>query len=153
MIDDVAAGHAGSLRRAVYEVLFLCCVIFLLGRIGHNFFWSSFLAPIVGSAAEAEPLLTIDFYIPALLFLVIWSVVLVVMFTSGLRRHLRRRVRDFAESMAGTTLMHGLFPSLEETCHRIEADNELLSQLLDDTRSFRRRLAGVAPALGGRRDT
>lgn len=151
VINGVAAGHAGSLRRAAYEVLFLAYVFFLLGRVGHNFFWSSFLAPIVGSAAESEPLLTVDFYIPALLFLIIWSVVLVLMFTSGLRRSLRRRVRGFAESMAGTTLMHGLFPSLEETCRRIEVDNEQLSQLLDDTQSFRRSLAGVTPALGGRR--
>ena len=94
-----------------------------------------------------------DFYIPALLFLVIWSVLLLVMFTTGLRRELNRHIRDFAESMAGTTLTRGLFPSLDETCRRIDTDSEHLSQLLDETQAFRRSLAGVSPLLGGRRAT
>ncbi|MEO2035446.1 MAG: GTPase domain-containing protein [Planctomycetaceae bacterium] len=151
VIDDVAARHSGVFRRAIYELLFLAYVIFLLGRVGHNFFWSSFLAPLLGNGRGPEPLLSVDFYIPALLFLIIWSVVLVVMFAAGLRRSLRRHVRGFAESMAGSKLMHGLFPSLETACHRIDIDSDELSQLLDDTQSFRRSLAGISPALGGRR--
>lgn len=151
VIDDVAERQSGVFRRFMYEILFLAFVLFLLGRIGHNFFWSSFLAPMLGSTTEPEPLLTVDFYIPALLFLAIWSVFLVVMFTAGLRRGLSRHVRTLAESMAGSTLMHGLFPSLESCCHEIEADNESLTQLLEETQAFRRSLAGVTPLLGGRR--
>ena len=151
VIDDVAERHSGILRRAGYELLFMAYVAFLLGRIGHNFFWSSFLAPVLGRTAEAEPLLTVDFYIPALLFMAIWSVLLVVMFTAGLRRGLNNHVRDFAESMAGSTMMHGLFPSLEHACNDIEHDSEQLSLLLEDTQSFRRTLARVTPLLGGRR--
>ncbi|MCH2200888.1 MAG: GTPase domain-containing protein [Fuerstiella sp.] len=152
VVDDVVNGRSGLLRRTFYELLSLAYLAFLLGRIGYNFFWSSFLAPVLGRVTEPEPLMTVDFYIPALLFLVIWSVVLVVMFTAGLRRGLDRHVRGLAESMAGSRLMHGLFPSLDEVCHSIEADNQALSQLLDDTRSFRRSLAGVSSAFGGRRE-
>jgi HPt (histidine-containing phosphotransfer) domain-containing protein len=153
VIDEVADRHSGVLRRMAYEVLFLAYVVFLLGRIGHNFFWTSFLAPILGFGADPEPLHTVDFYIPALLFLIIWSLVLVVMFTAGLRQGLNRHIRGFAESMARSTLMHGLFPSLEDTCHRIETDSDRLSQLLDETQAFRRSVAGVAPLLGGRRES
>ncbi len=151
VIDDVADGQSGVLRRMIYELLLLAYLVFLLGRIGHNFFWSSFLAPVLGRVAELEPLLTVDFYMPALLFLIIWSVLLVVMFTAGLRRGLNRHVRGFAESMAGSTLVHGLFPSLEGTCDQIATDSDRLSHLLEETQSFRRSLAGVSPLLGGRR--
>ncbi len=151
VIDDVAERHSGLLRRMFYELAFLAYLVFLLGRIGHNFFWSSFLAPVLGATTEAEPLLTVDFYIPALLFLLIWAVLLIVMFTAGLRRGLNQHIRGFAESMAGATLMHGLFPSLESCCQHIEHDNEQVSQLLEETQSFRRSLAGVPPRLGGRR--
>jgi hypothetical protein len=151
VIDDVADRQSGIVRRTIYEILFLAYLVFLLGRIGHNFFWSSFLAPILGHVAEPEPLLTVDFYIPALLFMMIWSALLVVMFTAGLRRGLNRHVRGFAESMAGSTLIHGLFPSLEGACTSIETDSDRLSDLLEETQSFRRTLAGVSPLLGGRR--
>ena len=153
VIDHVAHRFSGVWRRMFFEVVFLAYVVFLLGRIGYNFFWSSFLAPIIGDRPEPEALLTVDFYIPALLFLVIWSVLLLVMFTTGLRRELNRHIRDFAESMAGTTLTRGLFPLLDETCRRIDTDSEHLSQLLDETQAFRRSLAGVSPLLGGRRAT
>ena len=151
VIDDVADRQSGIVRRTSYEILFLAYLVFLLGRIGHNFFWSSFLAPILGDVAEPELLLAVDFYIPALLFMMIWSALLVGMFTAGLRRALNRHVRGFAESMAGSTLTHGLFPSLERACASIKTDSDRLSDLLEDTQSFRRTLAGVSPLLGGRR--
>ena len=151
VIDDVTDSQSGIVRRTIYEILFLAYLVFLLARIGHNFFWSSFLAPILGHVAEPELLLTVDFYIPALLFMMIWSAVLVGMFTAGLRRTLNRHVRGFAESMAGSTLTHGLFPSLERACTSIKADSNRLSDLLEETQSFRRTLAGVSPLLGSRR--
>ena len=152
IIEDVANGHSGMLRRMAYELFGMTYVAFVLGRIGYNFFWSSFMAPVLGSVLEPEPLLTVDFYIPALLFLIIWSVALVVLFTSGLRRRLDRHVRGFAESMADLRVMRGLFPSLEESCRRIETDNQTLAQLLDDTASFRRSVARGESVLGGRRE-
>ena len=77
---------------------------------------------------------------------------LVVVFTAGLRRGLRQHVRTFAESLAGSTVLHGLFPSLETACTEIVADSEAVSDLLERTQSFRRRLAGTSSQLGGRRE-
>ncbi len=51
LIEQLAEQNCSALTRYRYEVLFLLYVVFVVGRIGHNFFWSSFLAPIVGKAS------------------------------------------------------------------------------------------------------
>ncbi|MCA9051746.1 MAG: GTPase domain-containing protein, partial [Planctomycetaceae bacterium] len=115
-IEDLAAANSDLGTRMKYEIAFLVYVVFVLARIGHNFFWSSFLSPILGLRTTAEPLLSIDFYIPALIFLVIWSGILVGLFTWSMRKGLTRRVQALAQTMAESRLLHGLFPSLEDAC-------------------------------------
>ena len=145
--------NSSPFTRFRYEVLFMAFILFLVGRIGHNFFWSSFLAPMVGMASESKPLLTVDFYIPALIFLVIWSGFLVTMFTWKLRSGLTKRVQQFAQSMAESRLLHGLFPNLESTCQSVQQDSQTLTSLLDQTESFRHNLADTTFGfLGHRRE-
>ncbi|MEZ6062328.1 MAG: GTPase domain-containing protein [Planctomycetaceae bacterium] len=152
LIEDLAAKNCGWLIRAWYETLLLLYVVFLLVRVGYNFFWASFLGPILGFQESQAELLKVDFYIPAVLFLVIWSAVLVTAFTWRLRRGLTRRVREFAQTMADSRLAHGLFPSLEATCSRIETDSDRVTALLEQTTAFRHNLAtSNAGFLGGRR--
>ena len=153
VIEELSMINSSPFTRFRYEVLFIAFILFLVGRIGHNFFWSSFLAPMVGTATEAKPLLTVDFYIPALIFLVIWSGFLVTMFTWKLRSGLTKRVQQFSQSMAESRLLHGLFPNLESTCQRIQQDSQTLTSLLDQTESFRHNLADTASGfLGHRRE-
>jgi hypothetical protein len=102
----------------------------------------------MGRTEAAEELLTVDFYVPATLFLVIWSVLLVAMFTSKLRRGLRQRVISFAEDMAGSQLAHGLFPSLEQTTDAVLNDSDEVDSLLNQTQSLRSRLAISGSGLG-----
>ncbi|MCA9034958.1 MAG: GTPase domain-containing protein [Planctomycetaceae bacterium] len=150
LIEELAASHCGWLTRARYETLFLLYVVFLIARIGHNFFWSSFLKPLVSDAGHSEPLLTIDFYVPAMIFLLLWSGVLVLGFTWRLRRGLTARIRQLAQSMADVRLVNGLFPGLESEVHRVKQDQQQLAKLAEQTSSFRRRLADSASFLGGR---
>jgi hypothetical protein len=153
VIEELSMINSSPFTRFRYEVLFIAFILFLVGRIGHNFFWSSFLAPMVGTATEAKPLLTVDFYIPALIFLVIWSGFLVTMFTWKLRSGLTKRVQQFAQSMAESRLLHGLFPNLESTCQSVQQDSQTLTSLLDQTESFRHNLADTASGfLGHRRE-
>jgi hypothetical protein len=153
VIEELSMINSSPFTRFRYEVLFIAFILFLVGRIGHNFFWSSFLAPMVGTATEAKPLLTVDFYIPALIFLVIWSGFLVTMFTWKLRSGLTNRVQQFAQSMAESRLLHGLFPNLESTCQSVQQDSQTLTSLLDQTESFRHNLADTASGfLGHRRE-
>ena len=100
-----------------------------------------FLQPIFGQEPGEAKLLTIDFYIPALIFLIIWSVVLVTAFTARLRKGLKGRIEEFAESTADSQLLHGLFPGVESTCEQISADDQKLTSLLNQTTEFRNDLA------------
>ncbi len=151
LIEELAARHCGWLTRIRYEVLLMLYVVFLIGRIGYNFFWSSFLAPLISQNRVAEPLLSIDFYVPAVIFLVIWSAMLVLAFTWRLRNGLNERIRSLAQSMADSRLMNGLFPSLEMATRQIGLDHQKLISLRERMSVFRKRLAGATPFLGGRR--
>lgn len=153
VIEKLAASSSHWFTRVRYDILLLAYVVFLLGRIGYNFFWTSFLGPMLASDMEPQSLLTVDFYIPALLFLVIWSFLLVTMFTWKLRRGLTARVHKFAQQMAESQLAHGLFPKLEASCRHVLADSQRLNGLLESTTSFRKNIADPSAGfLGGRRD-
>lgn len=151
VIEELSTANSSAFTRFRYEVLFMAFILFLIGRIGYNFFWSSFLGPMLGGSDQGQPLLTIDFYIPALIFLVMWSGFLVTMFTWKLRSGLTKRVQDFAQSMAESRLLNGLFPKLEHTCQRIQQDNRTLTSLLEQTESFRHNLADTNSGFLGRR--
>lgn len=151
-IEELAQARSGWFTRLTYETLLMIYIAFLLGRIGYNFFWTTFLGPATGAMASKEELLRVDFYIPALLFLVIWSGSLVAAFTMKLRRGLTSRVQEFAQAMADSRLIHGLFPRLEQTCRQIEADDAELAALSSRTSDFRAKLAsGDSGFLGARK--
>ncbi len=153
LIEELAEQHCTKLIQYRYEGLFLLYVTFLIGRVGYNFFWSSFLAPILGARAEAEPLLAVDFYIPAVLFLVLWSGLLVMIFIWNLRQGLSERIYQLAQSMVETRISEGLFPALEATCHEIAQEDRSLTELLEQTSRFRRHLAESTAFLGSQRRT
>jgi ABC-type multidrug transport system fused ATPase/permease subunit len=153
LIEELAEQHCTKLIQYRYEGLFLLFVTFLIGRVGYNFFWSSFLAPILGARAEAEPLLAVDFYIPAVLFLVLWSGLLVMIFIWNLRQGLSERIYQLAQSMVETRISEGLFPALEATCHEIAQEDRSLTELLEQTSRFRRHLAESTAFLGSQRRT
>ena len=151
LIEHLAAEHCSAFTRYRYEVLFLLYLVFLIGRVGHNFFWSSFLGPMMRPSSTAEPLLTVDFYIPAIIFLVLWSGMLVLSFTWRLRRGLSARIHSLAQTMIDSRISEGLFPGLELTCEQIVVDDRALTEMLARTSDFRRRLADATSFLGGQR--
>lgn len=151
LIEQLAIQNCSAITRYRYEFLLLLYLVFLIGRIGHNFFWSSFLAPIVGNADHAEPLLTIDFYIPAMIFLMMWSAVLVLSYTWRLRRGLSTQIHKLAQSMVETRISEGLFPSVDHVCQSVIDDDHRLTELLERTSRFRRELAEGVGFLGGQR--
>jgi energy-coupling factor transporter ATP-binding protein EcfA2 len=151
LIEQLAEQNCSATTRYRYEILLLLYVAFLIGRIGHNFFWSSFLAPIVGMSSHSEPLLTVDFYIPATIFLILWSGILVLSYTWRLRRGLSARIHKLAQAMVETRISEGLFPSVDNICHSVIDDDHRLTDLLERTSRFRRDLAEGVGFLGGQR--
>ena len=151
LIEQLAEQNCSAMTRYRYEFLWLLYVVFMIGRIGHNFFWSSFLAPIVGKADHAEPLLTVDFYIPAMIFLCMWSAMLVLSYTWRLRRGLSTEIHKLAQSMVETRISEGLFPAVDHVCQSVIDDDHRLTELLERTSRFRRELADGVGFLGGQR--
>lgn len=146
IIDRQAQRHSGLIVRMVYELLFLAYVGFILFRVGKNFFYDSFLVRWVESA-EGPPasLLTTDFYIPAALFFLLWSGLLVMLFTRRLRRGLRREVDELAREMAEHQMSQGLFPELELACRDFEFETTRLRQCAETADNLRTQIAGSVP--------
>lgn len=142
IIEDLAVKNTGVITRWWYEIWFLAYVVFIIALIGKNFFYDSL---VVG-----EKLLSTDFYIPAVIFFVLWSGALVMAFAMRLRRGLRGQIKAMADELASYRISTGLFPSLERACQTAERDQNELATLSELTTSFRDRLAGSSGQLGGR---
>ncbi|SFJ38405.1 dynamin family protein [Planctomicrobium piriforme] len=144
-IDDII--HEQSLQnsrwwiRIGYEVVLSAYLVFVLFRVGKNFFYDSLLYD--------THLLTTDFYLAATLFLVLICGVLIVLFTRRLQRGLKTRIRALTDRMVETRLGHGLFPSLEEAVRLAQRQSEELNSLAAETESLRTSLADFS-SLGGR---
>lgn len=142
IITSLARRHSGWLRRACYEVLWLTFVIYLIVRIGKNFFWDSVFT--------TEKILSTEFYLAAAVFLVLWSGLLLMLFTRGLRRGLNQRIDQLAEGLAHGQMGSGLFPQLELACSDARQHCLRLELLANSTTEIRRQLA-INPGLGNRR--
>jgi len=139
VIDQLAKRHSGSLIRLWYELLLALFVGYLLVRIGKNFFWDS--------VVDGDRIMTLDFYVPAGIFLILWAGMLVMAFTRRLRRGLNRRIEELAQEMAQGRIGNGLFPKLERTCREVRLHRDRLEALYQMTVHIRRQIA-TASALG-----
>ncbi len=142
IIEGLAVKNTGAFTRWWYEIWFLLYIVFILGLIGKNFFYDSLI--------NGSKLLSTDFYIPASIFFILWSGMLVMAFAMRLRRGLRGKVKELADELASYRISSGLFPSLERACKGVERDRVELESLGKMTTTFRKRLANSSGDLGGR---
>lgn len=105
-IDELAKKNSKFFVRCWYEFLFAIYLLFVLYRVGRNFFYESFV--------HDTPLLASDFYLAAGLFLILWSGTLVIAFTRRLRRGMQAEVQELVSEMVDRKLEIGLFPKLED---------------------------------------
>lgn len=134
VISELAVRSSGFFLRMFCEFAFLLYVGFVLYRVGRNFFYDSFV--------NGQPLLAVDFYIPAGIFFVLWTGLLVIWFTWRMRRGLAGRIRELSEELAHSRLSAGLFPRLEEACRQVAEERENLISLGETTARLRRSVAG-----------
>lgn len=142
IINRIATRNSKAYVRAWYELLFLTYVGFVVFRVGKNFFYDTFLKKLLEDVpAISEPMLSIDFYVPAGVFFVLWSGLLVMAFTSRLRRGLRHEVDELAQQLAQRRMSRGLFPELESVCREITLSRSRLKALADDAVELRSHVA------------
>ncbi len=140
VINELAVRNSGWFVRGLYELLFLSYVIYVLFRIGKNFFYESFL--------EQEAILSTDFYIPATVFLVLWTGLLVTAFTHRLRKGLSRRIEELSQELVNRQMDQTLFPDLQQACDAANQDRLRLHQLTQRSMQLRHSVA-TSSALGG----
>ena len=142
LIHRLAARNSRWWVRGWYELLFLAYLGFVLYRVGRNFFLDSFLSE--------KSLLSTDFYIPAAIFWVLWSGVLLIFFLRRLRRGLHQEIQGLAAQLVDVRLSGGLFPQLEQACRQARQQSQELSQLHESVERVRATVATGAN-LGTRR--
>ncbi|MGC1276261.1 MAG: GTPase domain-containing protein [Planctomycetaceae bacterium] len=150
LIRELAAHNSRWHVRLWYETLFGVYLVFVLWRVGKNFFWDSFLGPMLVVETVPATLLPAEFYISAAVFFVLWSGLLVIAFTRRLRRGLDLKVRGLAEGLASKRFSGGLFPELDAACRRVDEQVARLDALAADVRLARSDLA-TGGRLGGMR--
>ena len=134
IIDELATRNSGLWPRIAYEGVLGLLLAYVVGWPAYNFF--------IAHPFLDKPLISSDFYIHGLVFVVIVSTVLVMLFTSRLRGGLVERVSSLARSLAQQKMARGLFPRLEDACRETLAGREQLAGLLAESAAMRRELPG-----------
>ena len=142
IILQTAKRHSHWLVRAAYEVMFAELPLFLLYRIGRNFFYDTFVR------TPPLPYLDTNFYIPAAMFLVLWAGLLVMSFTGRLRRGLTQHVNELACELASLKVGDGLFPDLEQHASDFTRERDHVESFAQTVDAIRDRFSD-ASNLGG----
>jgi hypothetical protein len=121
IIDSIVARDSNWLTRACYEVFFAIYPLFVLYRVGKNFFYDSVF--------HNTSLLGTNFYISAALFFLLWSWLFVMSFCRRLRRHLSGEIEDLARSLAEQRITGEMFPPLAEACRQVRLQRSRLDSI------------------------
>lgn len=140
LIEGVAAKRSGRLVRMWYETLLLSFVGFVLFLVLKNFFWDM-LKPLPIEARIRPDYLPTHFYVNAGVIFLLWTTLLVMMFTRRLRSGLHRQVEKLASDLARQRLGTGLFPAWEEACRTIHTQCRALDSLGETANQVRSRIA------------
>jgi hypothetical protein len=133
LILEIAKRHSHWFVRYRYELTFAILPCFLLYRAGKNFFVDTFWLD--------KPHLDASFYVPALLFLVLWAGLFVMAFTARLRSGLTARIQELAAELASVKV-GGLFPDVERQCQEFAFERERIDAFLISIEQIRDQYAG-----------
>ncbi|MGE0373806.1 MAG: dynamin family protein [Planctomycetaceae bacterium] len=142
VIDELAVANSSWFVRCWYEILFLLYVGFVLIRVGVNFFYESFI--------NREEILATEFYIPATVFFLLWTGLLVMAFTRRLRRGLTSRIRGLSQDLVDRRMELALFPELDRACRDAQLGRDRLEQLGERAQELQQAVAHLT-SLGARR--
>jgi len=129
LIDQLAREQRWSPVSMACEGIFSLFLVYLLLRIGKNFFWDS--------AFTSTPILDMNFYLPAFIFTTLLAGGLIAFFTWTIRGSLVSRITSLAHELAQTRLGKGLFPRLEQAVIDVQQDCRELNSILERTAAIR----------------
>jgi hypothetical protein len=149
LVARQAERHCGWFTRLRYELALLLMLGLILYRLGRNFFWDSWLAVDLGFREVAAPVLGIDFFVPALFWLLIWCAILVWAFTSRLRRGLKGQIHVLAQDWMSAAPA-SLFAGLELRCREVRQYCDDQQRLAASVAALRARIEQPETRLGQR---
>jgi hypothetical protein len=147
LVARQAQRHCGWFTRWRYELALFVMLGLLLYRLGRNFFWDSWLAVDLGVRDNPAPVLGLDFFVPALFWLVLWCVVLVWAFTSRLRRGLKWEINQLAQAWMAAAPA-SLFVGLEMRCREVRKYSDQWQRLQASIAALRKKITQPEPRLG-----
>ena len=149
LIKKLAAKNSRTPIRLWYEILLMSLPAVILLRAAKNFFWDTFLEPLLFGDVEAEGaaghvLYGGDYWIAGAVFAGLWAGLLVMLFSRRLRRGLDREVNELARSVSASRAPAGLFPKLEAAVSAAGSEADRLHRLAEEAAVARDRLADTA---------
>jgi hypothetical protein len=131
LVARLAKRHTGWFTRFRYEILFLAMLGLLLYRLGKNFFYDSWFAE------HPTAVFGLDSYLSSAFWLVLWSLLLIWMFCSRLRRGLRGEITRLATGWQDGSAAKGIFAEVEQQereIKRFRQDLDVLRQSVERLR-------------------
>ena len=157
LIKKLAAANSRTAVRLWYEILLMSLPAVILLRAAKNFFWDTFLHPLIfgdaGGPHAASVLYGGDYWIAGAVFATLWAGLLVMLFSRRLRRGLDREVNELARSVSAGRTPAGLFPKLDAAVGAAAGEADRLHRLAGEAAAARDRLAGVSLAGAGAKRT
>jgi hypothetical protein len=135
---DRSRRRAGAVFHFVMELLFLVLPGYLLGRLAYNFFYEHIW--------ERAPLYGLDFLVQALLWTIVWGLLLRGLLVFRLQRGLTRDIRSAIDAMTPQSALGPIFTDLEAEAHEVERQAERLAEFRAQTGSLRKEIFSGAEA-------
>jgi energy-coupling factor transporter ATP-binding protein EcfA2 len=117
-IERRAARYAGPIFHGFLEILFLALLGFVVFRLGWNFFYEH--------TWLAKPLLGLDYLVYAVLWIVVWGLLLRWLLAARLQRGLQREITSLVENLDFREIVGRLFDDLSRASEQLRDHAGLL---------------------------
>jgi energy-coupling factor transporter ATP-binding protein EcfA2 len=132
--------RAGSLFHLLLEVLFCVLPAVLLGRLAYNFFYEHNWLAITEPARAAKPVYGLEYLVQALLWIVVWGLLLRGWLVWRLQRGLARDIRRMLEGLTPTAVIGPLFEELLAKANDVREQAAMLDRFERQTGQLRAEL-------------
>ncbi len=147
IVSHQAQKHARWLTRWCYDGALLLLVLPILYRMGKNFFIDSWLGPELGWSRQPAPVLGVEFLVQAAVWVLVWCLLLVGLFSRRLRRGLRQKIQELCEQPSSESTKQWFEP-VEAEIRGVQQFEQEAKRLAQEVERLRRRVARPTRRLG-----